>query len=205
MDQFRRHKQATVQDAARPAGLAAIQHLPHPSPKRAKAKARSELDKQVDFYMDRAEVIAVSVPFIYVYVASSLGAASALMQIERHSEARFIEYGDPWVSLDTAEWLDYTGLSGPEWVAARQRLRELGLVAERRRYCDLRAELVVDIQFCPEAFAKAKAGVRQAIREQLMAHQGGQGGPSGQNGPNGPDRSDGPAGAGANTSRPPKA
>ena len=79
MDQFRRHKQATVQDAARPAGLAAIQHLPQPSPKRAKAKARSELDKQVDFYMDRAEVIAVSVPFIYVYVASSLGAASALM------------------------------------------------------------------------------------------------------------------------------
>ena len=178
MDAFRQQKQAATQQVSLPAGLAAVQPLSAPvNAKRAKARARSELAKQVDFYMDRAEVISVSVPFIYVYVASSLGAASALMQIERHSEARFIEYGDPWVSLETAEWLDHTGLSGTEWVAARQRLRELGLVVERRRYCDLRGELVVDIQFCPEAFAKAKAGVRQAIKEQLQAQQAGLLGP----------------------------
>ena len=135
--------------------------------RRRKQRQRVRLSRAVDWYMDRADQVCLSVPMIYIYVACSVTAAAALFHIERLSEGQFLEKGDPWVHLDQASWLAETKLSEEEWLNARSELRELDLIEERRRFDLERDEIVTQIQFLPDAFVKAKAEVRDNIREQV--------------------------------------
>jgi hypothetical protein len=135
--------------------------------RREKQRQRARLSRAVDWYMDRAEQVYLSVPMIYIYVAGSVTAAAALYQIEQLGEGQFLERGDPWVHLDQQGWLDYTKLGEAEWVDARSDLRALDLIEERRRYDLGRGEIITEIQFLPDAFAKAKVDVRNELREQV--------------------------------------
>jgi hypothetical protein len=71
------------------------------------------------------------------------------------------------VHLDQQAWLDYTKLGEQEWLDAREDLRALDLIEERRRFDLERNQIVTEIQFLPDGFAKAKADVRDELREQV--------------------------------------
>lgn len=135
--------------------------------RRAKQRERARVSRAVDWYMDRAEQLCISVPVMYVYVARSIAAAVALYHIEARSEGQFLENGDPWVHLDQTSWLYMTKLDEEQWVQARSELRELDLIEERRRFDLERGEIVTQIQFLPDAFAAAKGEVRDEIRRQV--------------------------------------
>lgn len=147
--------------------------------RRAKQKERARVAQAVDWYMDRAEQVCLSVPMIYIYVAHSIAAAVALYQIEARSEAQFLERGDPWVQLDQSSWLYLTKLDEAQWVQARSELRALDLIEERRRFDLDRGEIITQIQFLPDAFSRAKGEVRDDIRRQLKDGTGGTGGAGG--------------------------
>ncbi|MGM9489536.1 hypothetical protein [Ideonella sp. YS5] len=133
--------------------------------RKRKQRERTRVYKAVDWYMDEAERVYLSVPMIYIYVAGSVTAAAALYQIERFSERQFLERGDPWVRMDQQSWLDCSKLHEQEWLDAREDLRELDLIEERRRYNLERDQIITEIQFLPDGFAKAKTDVRDELRE----------------------------------------
>lgn len=133
--------------------------------RKRKQRERTRVYKAVDWYMDEAERVYLSVPMIYIYVTGSVTAAAALYQIERLSERQFLERDDPWVRMEQQSWLDCTKLHEQEWLDAREDLRELDLIEERRRYDLERNQIVTEIQFLPDGFAKAKTDVRAEIRE----------------------------------------
>jgi hypothetical protein len=135
--------------------------------RKQKQRQRARLARAVDWYMDQAEQVYLSVPMIYIYVTGSVTAAAALFEIERLSEVQFLERSDPWVHLDQQAWLDYTKLGEQEWLDAREDLRALDLIEERRRFDLERNQIVTEIQFLPDGFAKAKADVRDELREQV--------------------------------------
>src|SRR5689334_20646546 len=58
--------------------------------RKRKQRERTRVYKAVDWYMDEAERVYLSVPMIYIYVAGSVTAAAALYQIERFSERQFL-------------------------------------------------------------------------------------------------------------------
>lgn len=135
--------------------------------RRARQRARARVARMVDWYMDRAEQMCLSVPMIYIYIAHSIAAAVALYHIEARSEGQFAEKGDPWVHLDQTSWLYLTKLDEAQWVQARSELRALDLIQERRRFDLDRGEIVTQIQFLPDAFSRAKGEVRDDIRRQI--------------------------------------
>jgi hypothetical protein len=63
-------------------------------------------------------------------------------------------------------WLNYTGLDEADWLAARDILRGLGLIQERRRFDLEREEIVTEFAFAAEVFSQEVAGVREMLREQ---------------------------------------
>lgn len=135
--------------------------------RRRRDRQRVQLMKAVDAAMERAESTALCVSWLYVWVARSLGPASALRSIEQASEERFNQCGDPWVYDDAPAFCRRTGLCEEDWIDARRRLREEGLIEERRRY-DLDQDCIrVQLRFMPEAFYKAAAEVRHEVRDQL--------------------------------------
>jgi hypothetical protein len=133
--------------------------------RKQKQRQRERLARAVDWYMDQAEQVYLSVPMIYIYVTGSVTAAAALYQIERLSERQFLERDDPWVRMEQQSWLDCTKLHEQEWLDAREDLRQLDLIEERRRYDLERSQIMTEIQFLPDGFAKAKTDVRVEIRE----------------------------------------
>jgi hypothetical protein len=133
--------------------------------RKRKQRERTRVYKAVDWYMDEAERVHLSVPMIYIYVTGSVTAAAALYQIERLSERQFLERDDPWVRMEQQSWLDCTKLHEQEWLVAREDLRQLDLIEERRRYDLERSQIMTEIQFLPDGFAKAKTDVRVEIRE----------------------------------------
>jgi hypothetical protein len=133
--------------------------------RKRKQRERTRVHKAVDWYMDEAERVYLSVPMIYIYVAGSVTAAAALYQIERLSERQFLERDDPWVRMAQQSWLDCTKLHEQEWLDAREDLRQLDLIEERRRYDLERQQIITEIQFLPDGFAMAKIDVRVEIRE----------------------------------------
>jgi hypothetical protein len=133
--------------------------------RKRKQRERTRVYKAVDWYMDEAERVHLSVPMIYIYVTGSVTAAAALYQIERLSERQFLERDDPWVRMEQQSWLDCTKLHEQEWLDAREDLRQLDLIEERRRYDLERSQIMTEIQFLPDGFAKAKTDVRVEIRE----------------------------------------
>lgn len=135
--------------------------------RRQRDRQRVQLMRAVDDAMERAESTQLSVSWLYVWVARSLGPASALRAIEQASEERFHQCGDPWVNEDVEVFCRRTGLSEEDWIDARRRLREEGLIEERRRY-DLDLERIgMQLRFMPEAFCRAAAEVREEVRDQL--------------------------------------
>ena len=135
--------------------------------RRRRDRQRAQLMKAVDDAMERAESTQLSVSWLYIWVARSLGPASALRCIEQASEERFHQCGDPWVDEDLEAMCRRTGLTEEDWVDARRRLREEGLIEERRRYNLDHSRIGVQLRFMPEAFCKAAAEVREEVRDQL--------------------------------------
>ncbi len=135
--------------------------------RRRRDRQRVQLMRAVDDAMERAESTQLSVSWLYVWVARSLGPASALRTIEQASEERFHQCGDPWVNEDIEVFCQRTGLSQEDWVDARRRLREEGLIEERRRYDLDLGRIGVQLRFMPEAFCRAAAEVREEVRDQL--------------------------------------
>jgi hypothetical protein len=135
--------------------------------RRQRDRQRAQLMKAVDDHMERAESTQLSVSLLYVWVARSLGPASALRYIEQASEERFNQCGDPWVNEDLETSCLRTGLTHEDWVDARRRLRDEGLIEERRHYDLVHESIGVQLRFMPDAFCKAAAEVREEIRDQL--------------------------------------
>lgn len=136
---------------------------------RARAKKRQMLDAVDRFVEHRLAAMesteVYSVPRLYVMLTGGLAAASALRVIEAWSEAQFQHNGSAWVYASTHQWTNRSGLSDEEWVAARQVLREFGLIRERRRYRLELSEIVTEIAFDPEAFAREVADIRGQLRD----------------------------------------
>lgn len=136
---------------------------------RARAKKRQMLDAVDRFVEHRLAAMesteVYSVPRLYVMLTGSLAAAGALRLIEAWSEGQFQHNGSAWVYATTYQWTHHSGLSDEEWVAARQVLREFGLIRERRRYSLELSEIVTEIAFDPEAFAREVADIRGQLRD----------------------------------------
>lgn len=140
---------------------------------RARAKKKQMLDAVDRFVehrlasMESAEVY--SVPRLYTLLTGGLAAASALRVIEAWSEGQFQRNGSAWVYASTSQWTNRSGLSDEEWIAARQVLREFGLIRERRRYHLELSEIVTEIAFDPEAFAREVADIRGQLRDLALS------------------------------------
>ena len=135
--------------------------------RKAKQRVTARVAKAVDYYMDQAYRTSVVVPWIYVYVTGSLGAASALSQIQAESEWNLHENNSPWVSKEPEFWYRRTGLNQDGWIEARQQLRECGLIEERSRFDPRLGGIVTEIQWLPEVYCAACAEVRADIRADL--------------------------------------
>jgi hypothetical protein len=129
-------------------------------------RQRASVEKFVENRMAAMEFDEMySVPRLYVVLTGSLASASALQLIETWSEKSFRELGTPWVNATLNTWTHYSGLSDEDWVAAREVLRDFGVIQERRRFDLKRSEIVTEIAFVPEAFAREVAEVREVLRE----------------------------------------
>ena len=135
--------------------------------RKAKQRVTARVSRAVDYYMDQAHRTSVVVPWIYVYVTGSLGAASALSQIQAESEWNWHENNSPWVSKEPEFWYRRTGLNQDGWIEARQQLRARGLIEERSRFDPSLGGIVTEIQWMPEAYCDACAEVRADIRADL--------------------------------------
>lgn len=133
--------------------------------RRRKELQRTQVARYVESRLDAMECDEVyTVPMLYVAVTGSLAPAHLLQLIERWSEQSYADSGSSWVRRPVQEWVNFSGLAENDWVAARDSLRERGLIEERRRF-DLDAdEIITEIAFVPSVFAAEVAKVRDAIR-----------------------------------------
>jgi hypothetical protein len=132
-----------------------------------RARDRTAVEQWVEKRLDELEhVESFRVPRLHVVITGTLPAASALALIEQWSERSFRERGTPWVAMPLETWLNYTGLDEADWLAARDILRGLGLIQERRRFDLEREEIVTEFAFAAEVFSQEVAGVREMLREQ---------------------------------------
>jgi hypothetical protein len=133
--------------------------------RRRKELQRTQVARYVESRLDAMECDEVyTVPMLYVAVTGSLAPAHLLQLIERWSEQSYADTGSSWVRRPVQDWVNFSGLDENDWVAARDSLRERGLIEERRRF-DLEAdEIITEIAFVPGVFAAEVAKVRDAIR-----------------------------------------
>lgn len=133
--------------------------------RRRKELQRTQVARYVESRLDAMECDEVyTVPMLYVAVTGSLAPAHLLQLIERWSEQTYADSGSGWVRRPVQDWVNFSGLAENDWVAARDILRERGLIEERRRF-DLEAdEIITEIAFVPNVFAAEVAKVRDAIR-----------------------------------------
>lgn len=133
--------------------------------RRRKELQRTQVARYVESRLDAMECDEVyTVPMLYVAVTGSLAPAHLLQLIERWSEQAYADSGSGWVRRPVQDWVNFSGLAENDWVAARDILRERGLIEERRRF-DLDAdEIITEIAFVPNVFAAEVAKVRDAIR-----------------------------------------
>lgn len=133
--------------------------------RRRKELQRTQVARYVESRLDAMECDEVyTVPMLYVAVTGSLAPAHLLQLIERWSEQAYADSGSGWVRRPVQDWVNFSGLAENDWVAARDILRERGLIEERRRF-DLEAdEIITEIAFVPNVFAAEVAKVRDAIR-----------------------------------------
>ena len=133
--------------------------------RRRKELQRTQVARYVEIRLEAMECDEVyTVPMLYVAVTGSLAPAHLLQLIERWSEQSYADSGSSWVRRPVQDWVNFSGLDENDWVAARDSLRERGLIEERRRF-DLEAdEIITEIAFVPSVFAAEVAKVRDAIR-----------------------------------------
>jgi hypothetical protein len=134
--------------------------------RRIKAQQRTKVARYVDSRLDAMECDEVyTVPMLYVAVTGSLAPAHLLKIVEHWSEQAYADTGSGWVRRSVQDWVNHSGLAEPDWVAARDALRERGLIEERRRYDFGSEEIITEICFAPSVFASEVAKVREAIRD----------------------------------------
>lgn len=139
--------------------------------RRRKAEERAAVARYVDQRMDAMEGLdAYRIPMLYVAITGSLPSACLLQLVCLWSEEAYASTGSAWVRRSVQTWVNGCGLDEIDWAAAREELRELGLIEERRRYDLAAGELVVEIAFCPSAFADAVAGIREQLRDEAYAN-----------------------------------
>ena len=148
-----RHKAPTVPDE-----LADV--------RRRKSAERTAITRYVDERLDAMEHQEVyTVPMLYVAVTGSLAPAHLLSLVAQWSEQMYASTGSGWVRQPVQAWVNYSGLVEEDWLAARELLRERGLIEERRRYDASVGEIVTEIAFVPSVFASEVAKVREEVRE----------------------------------------
>ena len=130
-----------------------------------KASQRAEIDDLVNDRMQQLAQEAYRVPWLYVEITGSLPTASALCIIERCSDQARKVNGNAWVRLPRQRWLNFTGLDADQWLAARQALRHLGVIRERR-CCDFAAgQITTEIAFVQKVFAMAVTRLQAILRD----------------------------------------
>ena len=134
--------------------------------RRAKrAMERARVESYVEQRLEALEYTEVfSVPRMHVFIAGSLAPASALKLIELWSEQSYREHNTPWVSMPLEQWIAHSGLAEEDWVAARQTLRELGLIKERSRFDAEKSALVTEVAFMADVFSAEVARLRVELR-----------------------------------------
>ncbi|CAD5366550.1 conserved hypothetical protein [Rubrivivax sp. A210] len=133
--------------------------------RRRKAHERSTVARYVDERLDAMECEEIySVPVLYVAVAGSLAPAHLLFLVAKWSERTYADTGSGWVRQPVQTWVNFSGLAENDWMAARETLRERGLIEERRGFDLVEHEIVTEIAFVPSVFAAEVARVRDELR-----------------------------------------
>jgi hypothetical protein len=104
-----------------------------------------------------------------VAVTGSLAPAHLLSLVAQWSEQTYASTGSGWVRQSVQSWVNFSGLVEEDWLAARELLRERGLIEERRRYDTASGEIMTEIAFVPSVFAAEVAKVREQVREEARA------------------------------------
>lgn len=138
--------------------------------RRRKTAERTAVARYVDERLDAMEYQEVyTVPMLYVAVTGSLAPGHLLALVAQWSEQTYASTGSGWVRQSVQSWVNYSGLVEEDWLAARELLRERGLIEERRRYDTATAEIMTEIAFVPSVFAAEVAKVREQVREEARA------------------------------------
>lgn len=138
--------------------------------RRRKTAERTAVARYVDERLDAMEYQEVyTVPMLYVAVTGSLAPAHLLALVAQWSEQTYASTGSGWVRQSVQSWVNYSGLVEEDWLAARELLRERGLIEERRRYDTASGEIMTEIAFVPSVFAAEVAKVREQVREEARA------------------------------------
>jgi len=133
--------------------------------RKERSKIRRLARNSADDWMRAAEGKFFSVSYLLVAGAGGLTAAAALQAIWQACERAYYERGEAWVFRTEQEWLDATGLIAEEWLDGRHALREQGFVKERRRF-DLDAgEIITELAFDAEQWARRLAELRQEAQD----------------------------------------
>ena len=130
-----------------------------------KSAQAAQVERMVDQQMAQLYRETYQVSWLHVEVAGSLPAASALYAIERSSTQANLTSGSPWVALSLQDWLHHTGLDRDQWLHARETLRGLGLIHERRSFDPAEGEIGTEIAFDAGMFELEIALLHAALRQ----------------------------------------
>lgn len=123
---------------------------------------RAEIDPATVVALERLLRPAVAVPRAFFRITGNVGAALLLAQARYRSGLREFLTPDGWVIFSRDAIHEEVGLSRFEAETARRRLRELGLIQERRRGVPPHLELRVDEQRLGELLAPLAAAEMRA-------------------------------------------
>lgn len=135
------------------------------SRRRERAQICRRADELVTALAEREYFV---VPKAYAAIADTLAAAHAAYLIERWSEQAQIEEGSPWVRVAEQEWINHSGLAPEEWIESRRVLRGLGLISERRYYCEQTDALATEFRFNTDALARHLAELRAEFEADML-------------------------------------
>lgn len=130
-----------------------------------KSAQAAQVERTVEQQMAQLHHETYQVSWLHVEVAGSLPAASALCAIERSSTQADLATGSPWVAMSLQDWLHHTGLDPAQWLQARETLRELGVIHERRCFDPATDEIGTEIAFDAGMFELELALLHAALRQ----------------------------------------
>lgn len=126
------------------------------------AAARAAIDPATVVALERLLRPAVAVPRAFFRITGNVGSALLLAQARYRSGLREFLTADGWVIFSRDAIHEEVGLSRFEAETARRRLRELGLIQERRRGVPPHLEVRVDEQRLGELLAPLAAAELRA-------------------------------------------